>query len=456
MQTSPLLHVDVAIVGDGASAVIVACRLLAQASVGQSIALIGPGTPGQGVAYATTDPGHRLNVPAGKMSAFGEVQDDFVQFLRQAGLAEDAPGDRLADRYLPRAWYGAYLADRLSQARVTSAAQLLHLSVRVQEVDTTAPVRQLRLEDGRTLTAAHVVLACGNALRPFPLDGADCLPATARIQAWDVPALADIGQDADVLVVGSGLSMADVVVTLRSGGHRGRLHVVSRHGLQPQMHASAAPWPFDGACLLALGLRERVARLRAEVAAAHAAAQPWQAVFDAIRPLGVALWTSLDVADQRRFLRHMVRLWDVHRHRIAPDVAAVLADAMAQGQLQHHRHGVRTLEHGSQGGLRVVLGSGCVLHVDAVINATGIQTRIAQMDDPLLQGLLASGIARPGPHGLGLDVDADGRLRDASGSVHQDISVIGSLRMGNHWETIAIPELRQQAAQIAARSLAAG
>ena len=449
---------DLAIVGDGAAAALLAIRALAQARPGSRIVLVGPGEPGAGIAYATDDPGHCLNVPAGKMSALAEVPGDFVDFLRRAGLADDLPGDALAGRYVPRGWYARYLQARLQQAIAASVAAWTQLRQRAIGLAGQPGAWQLLLDDGRALEAGRVVLAVGNALRPLPL--ATEVPAGAVVQAWDVPALRAIDPAADVLVVGTGLTMADVVVTLRGQGHRGRIDVVSRHGLMPLPHAVAGPWPFDAQALLALPLRARVRALRREVATATAAGQPWQAVLEAIRPLGVRLWTTLSAADQRRFLRHVVRPWDVHRHRIAPAVDAVLQAARADGQLQLHRGGVRALARAADGRLQATLGQGGSTTVDVVVNATGLQVQVRRMDAPLLHGLLASGLARPGPHGLGLDVAVDAAgvacLRDAGGSIQPDLLLVGSLRMGAEWETIAIPELRSQAAATAAAALAPG
>lgn len=449
---------DLAIIGDGASATLVAIGALARATPGQRIALVGPGEPGLGIAYATDDPGHRLNVPAGKMSALAERPGDFVGFLLDAGLAADAAADPLAARYVPRSWYGRYLQARLAGAIATTAGRWWRLPQRAVRVAGVPGRRRVLLADGSALDAARVVLAAGNVLRPLPLAGSGMLSGDELVQAWDVPALRRIPAAADVLVVGSGLTMADVVVSLRGQGHRGRIEVVSRHGLAPLVHAPANPWPFDARALLALPLRGRVRALRREVAAATAAGQPWQAVFEAIRPLGVALWTSLSQADQRRFLRHVVRYWDVHRHRIAPEVAAVLEAAAADGQLAIHAGGVRALARGGDGRLQLALGRGGTLAADVLVNATGLQVQVARMDDPLIGGLLADGLAAPGAHGLGLDVAVDGggvaRLRDGAGRVQPDLLLVGSLRMGAEWETIAVPELRVQAAATAGAALA--
>ena len=55
----------------------------------------------------------------------------------------------------------------------------------------------------------------------------------------------------------------------------------------------------------------------------------WRAAVDSLRPHSHALWQGLDADEQRRFLRHARPWWDVHRHRIAPEVAR---DGRADGR----------------------------------------------------------------------------------------------------------------------------
>ena len=453
MQTPVDVSVDLAIVGDGAAAALVAIHALGQARAGQRIALIGPATPGLGIAYATSDLAHRLNVPAGRMSALPAQPGDFVDFLRSEGLADDGDGDLLAERFVPRAWYGRYLQQRLQQAVAASPAQWQLLAQRVVAIDGAAGARQLQLDEGGALQAAGVVLAVGNALRPLPL--ATQIPPLQQVQAWDVPSLRAIDPAASVLVVGTGLSMVDVLLSLQGNGHHGPVQLISRHGLLPLGHAAHLSWPVDGEALLGMSLRARMRWLRTQAAAAQAAGLPWQVVFDAIRPLGWRLWASLTAADQARFLRHVVRLWDVHRHRIAPDLTALIAAGLDDGRWQLQAGGIGSVMAAGDGRLHVHLASGQALLVDVVVNATGLQVRTAAMDDPLLRQLLGSGLAVAGAHGLGLAVACDNGgtacLRDADGQAQADLLLVGSLRLGAEWETIAIPELRAQAAASAAK-----
>src|SRR5690606_33825797 len=144
----------------------------------------------------------------------------------------------------------------------------------------------------------------------------------------DYAGVAGIDPAADVCIVGTGLSMVDVLLTLEANDHRGGIHLLSRHAMLPRAHSTshAVDEAFDVDALHPLGVRERLHRLRQGMRDAAARGLPWQAVMERLRPHGQALWRSLGEAEQRRFLRHAVRYWDIHRHRIAPEVGAILAD----------------------------------------------------------------------------------------------------------------------------------
>ena len=87
--------------------------------------------------------------------------------------------------------------------------------------------------------------------------------------------------------------------------------------------------------------------------------------------------------------------------------------------------------------------------VDGLVNATGPVYDVRRSPDPLLRALLGRGLATPGPLGLGLRTD-DGALLDASGRRSPHLYTLGALRRGELWETTAVPEIRAQAAGIAA------
>uniref|UniRef100_UPI00083AE805 FAD/NAD(P)-binding protein n=1 Tax=Xanthomonas graminis TaxID=3390026 RepID=UPI00083AE805 len=317
-----------------------------------------------------------------------------------------------------------------------------------------------QLQDGTTLRARATVLALGNSLRPLPARGAPSLPAHVRVDAWDYAQLRAIPRESTVCIIGAGLSMVDSVLTLLANAHRGPVHVISRHALLPLPHADHADHAaadFDPQPLLALPLRQRLRALRRHAAAAQARGLPWQSVMERLRPLGQALWQSLSATEQRRFLRHALRYWDVHRHRIAAPVFAQLQAMRRVGQLRVHRARLDTVfPVGACVQVNAVGPDGLALQLDAhyLVNATGVELRAQTMRNPLLHQLLGCGHAASGAHGIGVATAADGALLDADGHADPRIRVLGSLRIGSLWESLAIPELRVQAQQQAQALLA--
>ncbi len=446
---------DIGIVGGGAAGALVALQCLRQASAPLRIALFEPGRLGLGVAYATDRPEHLLNVPSGRMSALPDRADDFLDWLATRPGFAGTPRAALAGDFAPRREYAAYLRERLGQARQASPASLEIVPQRVAGLqrDPAGDGWRLDCADGAR-RATRVVLATGNAPRPLPVRGSGALARPRLVDAWDYAAVASIAADAEVCIVGTGLSMVDAVLTLAANGHRGPIHLLSRHALLPLPHAAAhaVDHDFDVDALHGLGARARLHRLRGRIREAAARGLPWQAVMESLRPHVQALWRSLPAAEQRRFLRHALRPWDIHRHRIAPGVHALLQDLRDSGRLHVHRARLDMAVAGQRCvhlTARARDGRTVVLDVGHVVNATGVELRVQAMRNPLLEQLLGDGHARPGAHGIGLATDADGRLFDAGGKAQDDLHAIGSLRIGEAWESIAVPELRVQAEAIA-------
>ena len=443
----------IAIIGGGAGGVLTALHALRLATAGTRIVMIEPAPRlADGVAYATRHAEHLLNVPARRMSAFNNRPDDFVDFL----VADnDSAREEIGISYAQRRHYGDYLRARLQQARHDTAAHFEVRHERVTAIEPRAGSWQLTLESGVVLQARGIVLAVGNTPKPLPARGASSLPAHSVLEAWDFDSLKRIPTDAEVCIAGSGLSMVDTVLSLLANGHHGRMHVLSRHALLPLPHTAHSVATLETEFLQRLSLRARMRFLRRAVEKAEAEGLPWQAVMEAVRPSVQALWSTLCLRDQKRFLRHVVRYWDVHRHRIATQVHAQLEQLQASGQLQLHRARLDTVAREGQR-LRITGLTrdrrALQLDVDRIVNATGVEMRAPLMHNPLLSDLLGQGLAQPGPHGIGIDTTPEGQLVDATGEARPDFMVIGSLRIGRLWESIAVPELRGQA-ESAARQL---
>src|ERR1700729_1987855 len=106
---------SIAVIGGGASGALIAAHVLKCADDDVHLTLIEPRAQiGRGLAYATENESHRLNVRASNMSAFPDDPDHFWNWLR-------ATGHRGEDHFcfLPRSVYGRYLGglveNRLAQ-----------------------------------------------------------------------------------------------------------------------------------------------------------------------------------------------------------------------------------------------------------------------------------------------------------------------------------------------------
>lgn len=441
---------EYAIVGGGAAGTMLAIRLLQGAPAGVRIALIESGEPGRGVAYGSDNPAHVLNVPAGGMSMFAEHPSDFVDFLNE----RDGQADAAA--FVPRRDYAAYLARRLEDARAASPAALVHVQASVTRLQPEDDQVEVMLSDGGKLAARHLALTPGNRARntPFAMEGDRHV-----LSAWDHAGLHRIGLDDAVIIVGSGLSMVDVVLGLQARAHRGPVTVVSRHGLLPLPHAPKKhAIDFDIHAFAGLGLRQRVRVLRETALRLEREGLPWQSLMDALRHHVRELWQTMSLADRQRFLRHVVRHWDVHRHRIPRSVAMTIGDLQDRGRLVMMPGRVKSADtRGAQIAVQVEdrYGASNTVQADWLVNATGIETRARHYPNPVLRILLDEGHARPGPLGLGIDTHADGTLFDAAGRLQSRLAAIGSLRLGTLWETTAVPDLREDAHELAERWLQA-
>jgi uncharacterized NAD(P)/FAD-binding protein YdhS len=431
----------IAIVGAGFSGAALAVQLLLRGA-SQVTLVERSGVFGPGLAYGTRCERHLLNVRSGRMSLFPDAPDHFIRWLAGAGL------DAAPDGFARRADYGRYIQACLADAQARAPDRLAMIGGEATDLRTEGDTAVLLLADGRSITAEHVILAGGNPPpAPLAVGGAEAPDRMIR-DPWAAGALEVIGPDHDVFLVGTGLTAVDVLLALEAGGWKGRATAVSRRGLLPRTHATRADDAGEGPPDGPLSLRLRELRRRGET-------RPWTAVMDGLRPYGQALWRDASPAERRRFLRHLRPWWDVHRHRMAPEIGSAVARLTQDGRLYAAGGRLQGADRDPHG-LTVVWtprggGEPRRTRVGWLINCTGPQGDPSRAEEPLLNALLARGAARTDPLRLGLDVDDRGRLRDAEGRSQPRLWAMGPLTRGALWEIVAVPEIRQQAADLAAR-----
>jgi uncharacterized NAD(P)/FAD-binding protein YdhS len=446
-----------AIAGAGFSGTLLALHALRRAPPGTDVMLIERSRRfGRGLAYGSGNPNHLLNVPAARMSAFQDRPEDFLQWLQRQPAWQDSTGQS----FVPRHVFGAYIRDLLKTElrRPNVASRLVLVRGEVQRVEPRDTELVIHLDRDRQLSADLAVLATGN-FPPGPPRVTDCRfydGPLYRADPWEPGALDGLDRLAPVLLIGTGLTAIDTVISLLDRRHAGPITALSRRGLLPLQHgtgpalprAAASPLPSRTIAML------RLMRGTAREAMAHGGT--WQSTVDAIRPFTQDLWQAMPPREREAFLRHLRPWWDVHRHRMAPSVAERIAAARDAGQLRVRAGRIQGYRPGPAGTVEVRFslrpregGGEAAVSVARVINCSGPSCDYERTGDPLLRSLLDMGLARPDPLRLGLDVTGNCALREASGAVSRQLFAVGPITKAMFWEMTAVPDLRRQCEALA-------
>ncbi|MBA3675893.1 MAG: FAD/NAD(P)-binding protein [Sphingosinicella sp.] len=431
----------IAIIGAGYSGALQAINLLRFGTA--RITLIERAErPARGAAYSTSYPDHLLNVRAAKMSAFADTQDHFANWLAARGQGD---GATFAERRL----YGTYLEELLAAAGDAAGGRLRIIKGEAVSVTRDGSGETIGLADGESLQADAVILSVGNLPPERPRVISPELPDDLYVaDPWAGDITSGLSDSDQMILIGTGLTAIDAALMLDAAGFKGRILALSRRGLVPRAH-EAGPHSVPD---LAQEPIDTLSHLLASVRRS-AAAIGWPSAVDQLRPHTQALWSAAPVDRRRRFLRHLRPWWDVHRHRIAPEIAARIAAMEAEGRLSFQAGKLVSTSLRGEGAELVwrPRGSGQteVLLVRRIVNCTGPQGDLARAGEPLLRQLLQDGRVRADPCRIGIDVDAKCRVLDSNGSPSASLYAIGPMTRGALWEIVAVPDLRLQTHQLA-------
>jgi uncharacterized NAD(P)/FAD-binding protein YdhS len=381
------------------------------------------------------------------MSAFPDDPDHFVRWLKAnvPAAAGDAPN---AFTFAARRDYGRYLLSLLAPyLDDVHGCRLEIISAKAETLSTSPRGVEVRTNAGALIKADFGVLATGFDAQPQQ-------EARCFSDPWNSRATAGLDPDAPVAILGTGLTMVDVVFTLRSSGHLGTIYAISRRGLMPQRHTPAVAVPLErddipfGKSLVATwrwlrALAERSLSVHGD----------WRGAIDAIRPYSAELWQRMPLESRRRFLRHARPWWDVHRHRMAPTVAEAIEALRVSSKLEIISAKIQTIEENERGaGVRFRRRSQSVvetLQVARIFLCTGVSPVPTTSSTSLVGHLLSSGVARLDDLGLGLEVSSDDAIVAAQGAVSDRLFAVGPVTRGRYWEMLAIPDIRMQCQRLA-------
>lgn len=449
----------IAIVGGGAAGAAVVCELLRQAAASDTRVaraltwFVGHHLPGRGVAYGTIDEQHLLNARASGMSLFADRPADFLDYAAARGVSADGA------HFLPRSLYGDYVETTIARLLKTLPSGFTFTARSTEVTGLKSLVDRgfsIRTSEGDDIRADSVVLALGS-LPPAELPGVSTTALASgayATNAWNWPK--PRRPPAHVLVIGTGLTAVDVLLSAATRWPNARLTAVSRRGCFPAIHSDRpATAKAEHVALIGqlVGQPDIGRWLRELRALADTPDVDWRSLVDAVRGAGPALWQSLDAVQRGRFLRHLRARWETLRHRLPPRTAAAIQRLRDEGRLQVIAARVREVD-GGEPWLRIRLQPRATrqsLDVAAnfVVQATGFESATASTPHALTRQLIRDGMAVADPFDLGFAAEPDGRLRSADGRVRDDLRAIGTLMRGTLWECTGMPEIRTLARTIA-------
>ena len=452
---------SIAVIGGGFCGTMIVSNLVSKAHQPLNIFLIEKSAKvGKGIAYGTEDPHHLLNVYASKMGALADNPEHFFHWVLENETIWRAASPSFKQlkltqhAFLPRQVYALYLEFLLKGALKEALSKNINISIYRQEAVNLENVKnrvRIFFREGEGLIADAAILSIG--LPPSKIIDSS-MTSNRYIQTiWnaDTQFFTSLPPETKTVIVGSGLTMVDAIITLLNRGYCGEITAISKHGLLPQAHREIVKtYPV----FLDIRHPPRTALqllqiIRKEIEMANEKGYDWRSIIDSLRPITPAIWEQLPLKEKQKILRFLFTSWNRHRHRIPPECLDKIEQLQAQGKLILTAGKVQNIEQARDQTLLIkyrVQDTIHTLYADYLINCSGAEMNLKKNDSLLIQNLLKNKFILPDPLNLGIQANQMGEVK---GAANRHLFAVGQILFGERFETIAVPELRMQCSQLA-------
>lgn len=401
---------------------------------------------GSGDAYRTPYAYHLLNVRAKDMSVYENNPEDFVEWLcknpeAQKHLDQNVP---VREQFVSRKLYGQYLQSFFKRM-LDDSHQLVKLHMQASEVvDVKQNGQQIALitAENKTFLVDKVVFAIGNnPVSSIPFEVPDHIQVFKN--PWDYSAIKNIAHKEPVLILGTGLSMIDAVLTLHHQQHQGQIYALSRHGLLPLSHEDPKNDFFEkNLSSIPTKLTMLVREMRLLVKDHMNKDGDWRTVVNALRAHIPMIWQKLSLRDKKRFLNHVLSYWNIHRHRVPNKVLKLLKELSERDQLHIISGRVLAIEDNILKISQRQCNNTSHIKISSIINCMGPALTMKN-NQPLISALSRHGLAAFDTLNMGFSISNDGALENIYGKPSEQCFVLGPLTKGTYWECTAVPEIRK-------------
>jgi uncharacterized NAD(P)/FAD-binding protein YdhS len=273
---------------------------------------------------------------------------------------------------------------------------------------------------------------------------------------WKIEAITNFEPDLDILIIGNGLTMVDTTLGLVENHFQNKIYAVSTNGFNviPHLHNNIA-YTFD------LNLEDPnfsltylVQKVNAEVKKLSKLGITSEPVVDALRSKTQEIWKKITVAEKKSFMRHLRHIWGASRHRIAPHIYRKMQNFRMNKKLDVIAGAIHKISDvGTH--LEVMLfnkksNKFKTIKVSRIINCTGPQSNLKESENYLLHKLFIEGLLSQDELNLGTRIDLKTyEILDSNNKKVPCLYTLGVNLKGELWESVAVPELKVQAKEVA-------
>ena len=273
---------------------------------------------------------------------------------------------------------------------------------------------------------------------------------------WNIESVKNTKENLPVLIIGNGLTMVDTVLGLLEQGFKGEIYSISPNGFNilPHRHNGLKYSKLTEELSDDLSLFELVKLVNKHIKTVREFGVSAEPIIDSLRPHTQRIWKSLSDQEKDLFMSRLRHLWGVARHRIPLHSHDKIQQLRIDGKLHIISGKIIDLSASKEyvtveyfdkkeNELRQLKGS-------RVINCTGPETDLSNLDKSFLKNCLLKGILTQDKLKLGIKTDTESfQVINAEGNPHVNLFTIGSNLKGELWESTAVNELRGQTEKLA-------
>ena len=452
----------IGIIGVGFTGTMTAVHLINKATEPCEIILINERQSlNRGIAYNPYSNKHLLNVTAGKMSAYVDRPDHFLDWALQQDSIEQKDRSLVANSFLPRKLYGDYLCGIWEEAKNTAVTKNITLTVInsfVIDLEVLENSVSLWLDNTLKLQLDQCVIATGNQIPRNPrIPNMDFYNSEKYFQnPWKIESVKNTAENLPILIIGNGLTMVDTVFGLLEQDFKGDIYSISPNGFNILPHRANG---LKYSRLVEelnddLSLFELLKLVNKHIKIVRKNGISAEAVIDSLRPHTQKIWKSLSQKEKNIFMSRLRHLWGVARHRIPLHSHDKIQQLRIDGKLHINSGKIINFEE-KEGFIAVEYfdkkeGKTKLLQVSRIINCTGPETNLMNIEKNFLKNCLLKGILTQDHLKLGITADTETfQIINSEGKPHPNLFTIGSNLKGELWESTAVNELRGQAEKLA-------